>query len=119
MKQYSSEKEPEWWKQFVVAEDQIRFRKFLTSVKNQTYNSKKNSTTGIEIKVIKARSKTECFLKIEAVVTEVTNQKPRAVAVVANDITREKEQQKSKRNPKTDMFSEKRSKNANMSRNCF
>ena len=95
MEQHQPDKGNEWWKQFVAPEHQRKFGKFLNDVKNQTCNLEMNSTIGTEIKAIKTKSKKECFLKIEAVVTEATNQRPNVVAIVANDITREKEQQKS------------------------
>ena len=95
MEQHNPNKEHEWWKQFVAAEDHERFRKFLANVRNQTCSQKTNIAKGIEIKAIKERSRKECFLKIEAVVTEAVDQRPSVVAVVANDITREKEQQRS------------------------
>ena len=95
MQQHQPGEANEWWKQFIAPEDHKRFRKFLNNVSNQTCNLENNSTIGTEIKAVKTRSKKECFLKIEAVVTEAINQKPSVVALVANDITREKEQQKS------------------------
>lgn len=83
----------EYWQMFVVKEDQERYQNFLKSIKqelrsgNATFNS-------AEVRIKPLGQENVQTLQIEAVITEAIEQRPTNVALIANNITHEKEQQR-------------------------
>ena len=81
------------WKRWVIKEDQEKLKLFLDNFKQVNYNTKSIKVSGIELRIIPIDSKKILTLKIEAVVTESIDNQSSVVAIVANNVTHDKEQQ--------------------------
>ena len=80
-------------KRFVVREDQNELNAFLDQFKQQQHNTNTLSPSGIEARIKPIDLNKIITLRIEAVVTELSHDRPSIIAIVANNITHEKEQQ--------------------------
>ena len=80
-------------KHFAVKEDQDELNAFLDQFKQQQHNTNTLSPSGIEARIKPIDLNKIITLRIEAVVTELSHDRPSIIAIVANNITHEKEQQ--------------------------
>ena len=79
--------------QLVIQEDKEKWNSFLRNLKNKKWEDKSTKVSGIELRIMPINSKKILTLKMEAVATEIINNKASTVAIVANNITHDKEQQ--------------------------
>lgn len=82
------------WQHLVIKKDQEKFNLFLDNLRQAKWREKSIEVAGIEIRIKPIGSTKILNLKIEAVITELIDHQASSVAIVANNITHEKEQQK-------------------------
>ena len=83
----------QYWQHLVINEDQEKLYSFLDRIRNKKWENDLTEASGIELRIKPINSKKILTLKIEVVVTEIINNKASVVAIVANNITHDKEQQ--------------------------
>jgi len=83
----------QYWQQLAIKSDQEKLNFFLDKLRHIEWGNKSMETPGIEVRIKPINSQKILTLKLEAVATEITNKKASAVAIVANNITHDKEQQ--------------------------
>ena len=81
------------WKYFIIKDDYQKFHFFLDTIKRKTGRPHLPEVSGIEVRIKPIGSEKIQTLKVEAVVTKSVNNEPSVIALVANNITRAKEQQ--------------------------
>lgn len=79
------------WQRFIVDKNREHFNQFLDGFKEKALGT--NIVTGIELQIKPIGTTKILTLALEAVVTETVNEQPSVIAIVANNITHEKEQQ--------------------------
>lgn len=81
------------WKYFIIKQDYKKFHFFLDNIRQKTGRAHLPKVSGIEVRIKPIGSTKIQTLKVEAVVTKNVNNQPSVIALVANNITRAKEQQ--------------------------
>jgi len=83
----------QYWQQLVINADQEKLNFFLDKIRRKKWGNKSIDVSGIELRIKPNNSKKILTLKIEAVATEIIDNKASTIAIVANNITHDKEQQ--------------------------
>ena len=84
----------DYLQELVDKKERAKLNSFLDNLRHENWGKEPVAMPGIELQISPINSKSALTLKIEAIITEMVNNKPFSVAIVANDITHDKEQQK-------------------------
>lgn len=84
----------EYLQELVTIKDRVKLNSFLDNLRQENWGKESVAMPGIELQILPINSKSALTLKIEAIITEMVNNKPFSVAIVANNITHDKEQQR-------------------------
>ena len=84
--------EGNWWTKYLLPKDQNNFQQFLQQLIEHDAPTPNKNNKVIELQARSQRSNSEIQLRITPVITEFDANKPSVIALVANNITKEKEQ---------------------------